>query len=95
LIGVLYLSLNDYRDEAGNFLKRINAVNEGIEVKVKMLEKELNILKKSINEPFKLNHQVYDMLFLLFEIASEQNMDIDNEWNNGKMKKQKKYIEQL
>ena len=90
----IHLSLNNYRDEAGNFLEKIGVKNNNIEEKVKMLEEELNILKMSINEPNKLNHQIYDMLFLLFEIASETSFDIDAEWSKGRIKKQKKYIEQ-
>lgn len=89
------LSLNNYRDEAGDFLEKIGAKNNDIEEKVKMLEEELRILKESINEPNKLNHQIYDMLFLLFEIASETNFDIDAEWNMGRIRKQKKYIGRL
>ncbi len=90
--GGINLSLNNYRDEAGEFLKRIGAENEGLESKVKMLEDEFDTLKLSMNEPRKLNHQIYDMLFLLFEIASETNFDIDTEWDNGRIRKQEKYI---
>jgi len=92
---VINLSLNNYRDEAGDFLKNIGTENKGIEEKIKWLEEEFNILKASIDEPSKLNHQVYDMLFLLFEIAFESNMDIDKEWNNGRVRKQKKYIDNI
>ena len=46
----------------------------------------VNILKASINEPSKLSHQVYDMLFLLFEIAFEFNIDIDSEWTHFMIK---------
>ena len=89
------MSLNNYRDEAGEFLKNIGADNDGLEAKVKMLEEEFGILKSSINETRKLNHQVYDMLFLLFEIASDTNMDIDAEWSKGRIKKQNKYIKNI
>lgn len=89
------MSLNNYRDEAGDFLKKIGAENKGIEEKVKWLEEEFDTLKASIDKPSKLNHQVYDMLFLLFEIAFESNMDIDKEWNNGRARKQKKYIDNI
>jgi hypothetical protein len=43
--------------------QEIGADNEGIEEKVKWVEEEFNVLKVSINEPSKLSHQVYDMLF--------------------------------
>lgn len=86
------MSLNTYRDEAGEFLKMIEADDISLDSKIAMLEKELNILKSSINKPNKFNHQIYDMLFLLFEIASETNFDIDTEWNFGRARKQEKYI---
>ena len=89
------MSLNNYRDEARDFLEKIGVKNNDIEGKIKMLEEEFDLLKESINEPEKLNHQIYDMLFLLFEIASESNFDIDAEWNKGRIRKQKKYIEQI
>ncbi|MDR7856586.1 hypothetical protein [Tissierella sp.] len=89
------MSLNNYRDEAGDFLEKIGAKNSDIDGKVKMLEDEFNILKEFINEPNRMNHQVYDMLFLLFEIAYEANFDIDAEWNKGRIRKQKKYVEQI
>lgn len=41
---VINLSLNNYKDEAGDFLKKIGAENKGIEEKVKWLEEEFNIL---------------------------------------------------
>jgi hypothetical protein len=43
------LSLNNFRDEAGDFLEKIGAKNNDIEGKVKMLEEEFDILKESIN----------------------------------------------
>jgi len=86
------VGLNNYRDETGIFLEKIGAENEGVEAKVKMLEEEFNILKASIGNEDKLRHKIYDMLFLLFEIASEYNVDLDLEWNTGREHKQNKYI---
>ena len=85
------MGLNDYRDEAGDFLAKIGAAGVGIENKLIMLEEELNNLKASVDEPDKLKHQIYDMLFLLFEIASDYCFDLDAEWNKGRNRKQKYY----
>ncbi|GAA0180896.1 hypothetical protein SH2C18_35140 [Clostridium sediminicola] len=40
------MSLNDYRDEAEEFLKKIGSENEGTDIKVNMLEDELNFKRK-------------------------------------------------
>ena len=88
------MSLNNYRDEAGDFLNKIGAKNDGSNTneKISMLEEEFNILKEVTNNPDKLKHQIYDMLFILFEIASDYKFDIDNEWDKGRKHKQEKYI---
>lgn len=86
------MSLNSYRDEAEDFLKKIGAKNDGSDTKVAMLEEEFNILKEVKDNPDKLKHQIYDMLFILFEIASDHKFDLDNEWNKGRKHKEEKYI---
>jgi hypothetical protein len=87
------MSLNNYTEEALDFLKKINALNEGSEKKVQMLEEEFTLLKKYINtnEMEKIRHKIYDMLFILFELSAEHNFDLDYEWNNGREKKKKYY----
>jgi hypothetical protein len=73
--GGLILGLNKYRDEAGEFINRIG-INEGFIPKIfEMLAEEMNLLKESREEPDKFRHQVYDMLFILFEIASIYQME--------------------
>jgi len=88
------VSLNDYRDEAGVFLAKIAARNDesDTKAKVKMLEEEFNILKEEADNQDRLKHQTYDMLFILFEIASDHKFDLDSEWNKGKRRKEEKYI---
>ena len=73
---------------------QINALNQGSKQKIKWLEAEFQLLKDSIkaNDKSKIGHQVYDMLFLLFEISTDYDLDLDSEWNIGREKKQKKYI---
>jgi hypothetical protein len=39
-----------------------------------------------------VGHQVYDLLFLLMEIASQYNVDLDHEWEAGQMRKAEKYL---
>lgn len=88
------MSLNSYKAEARNFIEKINAIDQGVEPKIKWLEEEFQQLKESVeaNETNKIRHQIYDMLFLLFEVSADYDFDLDSEWNLGKEKKQKKYI---
>lgn len=39
----------------------------------------------------KVQHQVYDMMFLLFEIAAANNLGLDSEWLAGMKRKYQKY----
>lgn len=86
------LSLNDYKDEAKRFIEKINANDDSITKLISMLETEFDILKRTaVEDEDKLRHQIYDMLFLLFEIASKYDMDLDKEWEKGRKKKKEKY----
>lgn len=38
-----------------------------------------------------ISHQIYDMMYLLFEIAADNNSDLNREWIKGKAKKECKY----
>jgi hypothetical protein len=86
------MSLNDYRNEARDFLQRIDADSNmgGI---LKMLDEEFVLLKKSIGDPGASCHQVYDMLFILFEIAAIGDFDLDREWQHGRERKRQKYFD--
>ena len=86
------MSLNFYRDEAGLFLKAIQALDEPVDRKIEMLQQELDTLKSSVPDADALRHQTYDLLFLLFEIAFQNNVDLDLEWLNGQSRKKEKYL---
>jgi len=85
------MSLNNYRDEAGRFLEAIHASDEPAEKKIEMLQHEFDILKAGFQNSETVRHQVYDLLFLLFEIASQYGIDLDAEWLAGQIRKEKKY----
>ena len=57
-----------------------------------MLDGELTKLKESIGDRTELSHQIYDMTFLLFELAARFDLDLDAEWAKGRNRKQKKYL---
>jgi len=86
------MSLNNYRDEAGRFLEAIRATDEPVEKKIKMLQHELDILKASVHDSDTVSHQVHDLLFLLFEIASQYDIDLEVEWLAGQSRKKQKYL---
>lgn len=87
---MIVLSLNFYRDEVSEFIYK-SGFSVDIPKIFVMLDEEYSLLKESCGDAARMQHQVYDMLFLLFEIAAKCNMDLDAEWSKGKEKK-KKYL---
>ena len=85
------MGLNDFRDEVGEFLKQVTDKAEPVSQIVFMLDQEITLLKESLDNRERLNHQLYDVLFLLFEVAAICNLDLDSEWIQGREKKRLKY----
>ena len=83
--------LNDYRDEVKEFLIKINSLGKNEEQKLIWLEKEFELLKSAVknSDNKAISHQIYDIMYLLFEIAADNNIDLNNEWSKGKKKKDK------
>ncbi|MFC2015033.1 hypothetical protein ACFLUP_03475 [Chloroflexota bacterium] len=86
------MELNEVRDEVAEFLKQMSAKQRPVSRVLDMLDQEIVLLKESLNDPKRLNHQLYDVLFLLFEIAAMRNLDLDSEWIQGREKKRIKYL---
>ena len=87
------MSLNAYRDEAARFLADIHAADDPVGTKFRMLQEELDILKAADPSDAKtVSHQVYDLMFLLFEVAAQYNADLDAEWAAGRARKAEKYL---
>lgn len=86
------MSLNSYRDEVRDFIVKAGFDAEGIDKLIFLLEEEFEYLKAYRDDDSKLQHQVYDLLYLLFEIAAKRDLDIDYEWQKGRDKKEK-YIQ--
>ncbi|HKL98452.1 MAG TPA: hypothetical protein VJZ06_00935 [Mobilitalea sp.] len=42
----------------------------------------------------KVQRQVYDMMFILLEIAAANNLDLDCEWQAGMKRKCEKYLKE-
>jgi len=87
------VSLNSYVDEVKEFLDRVKNSDISTDNILKFLDVEYDLLKNSTTYDEKLKHQIYDMLFLLFEIAATRKLDLDEEWEKGRENKLKKYSE--
>ena len=87
------MNLNDYRDEAGEFLKAIGADGEHVSKIFNWLDEELAGLKEALarEDLPELRHQIYDVMFLLFELAGQFELDLDSEWISGRERKRAKY----
>lgn len=85
------MSLNDYRDEVEIFLKKVDNFQKNIEQKINWLDKEYDLLKTAIkiSDRASISHQIYDMLYLLFEISADYHCNLDEEWQIGNIKKEK------
>ncbi|MFP4117160.1 MAG: hypothetical protein ACLFTY_04045 [Candidatus Aenigmatarchaeota archaeon] len=84
------MSLNDYRDEVKDFLEEVKDTDESMVKQTDMLEEELELLREA-DEDDDLRHQIYDILFILFAMAAKKDLDLDEEWRNGR-KKKRKYV---
>ena len=85
------MSLNDYRDEVEIFLKKVNSYGKNTEQKINWLDKEFSLLKTAIENSDKnsISHQIYDMMYLLFELSADFRCNLDEEWQIGNIKKEK------
>ena len=67
--------LNNYRDEVKEFLIKMGSNNGDNVQKVNWLNEEFDLLKEAVNqcEEDKIRHQLYDMLYLILEIAADND----------------------
>lgn len=88
------MPLNTYRDEVKAFLAAMGAQGGGDEQKLAWLEEEFALLREAsaAGDDARMRHQIYDMLFLLFELAAEHDFDLDEEWRSGAARKREKYL---
>ena len=89
------MELNEYRDEAGRFIAAIGAGGQPVSKILAWLDEETAALKDAAAKgdlPV-LRHQIYDVLFLLFELAARFDLDLDAEWSAGRQRKKAKYLD--
>lgn len=85
--------LNAYRDEAEQFMCRLGDFQKDGEQKLEWLGEEYGLLcaAESRGDGEKTDHEIYDMLFLLFEMAADRGVDLDALWDEGRRRKAEKY----
>ncbi|TCL57244.1 phosphoribosyl-ATP pyrophosphohydrolase [Kineothrix alysoides] len=88
------MSLNSYTEEVRDFLRKISSDNENNQQKIEWLREEFTQLQYAVegSDMPKVQHQLYDMMYLLFEIAAANDLDLDSEWKIGAERKAEKYI---
>jgi hypothetical protein len=86
------MGLNEPRDEAGAFMNAVGASSTDDGEIVRQLHDEFAELKRALSGGASLSHQVYDVLFLLFELAALHDLDLDAEWESGRERKRLKYL---
>lgn len=88
------MTLNEYRDEARRFMAAIGAGREPVSKILTWLDEETAALTDAATRDDRpmLRHQVYDVLFLLFELAGRFDLDLDAEWSAGRGRKKVKYL---
>ena len=89
------MGLNEYRDEAGRFVAAIGAGGQPVSKILAWLDEETAALKDAATQGDSpaLRHQIYDVLFLLFELAARFDLDLDAEWSAGRERKKAKYLD--
>lgn len=83
------ISLNTYRDDIKRFMAALKEDKWTPTTIVQALEEELAVLKANINDKAVVDHQLYDLLFLLLELAAHNHTNLDAEWHRGQEKKKK------
>jgi hypothetical protein len=84
--------LNDYKDEARRFLASVAPDDRMADI-IKLFPEELRLLEDAVQsgDTTRASHQIYDLLFLLMEMAAVAGVDLDAEWRNGRERKRTKY----
>jgi len=85
------MDLEKIRKRISEFEKKAGFSKTKTKELVKMLQKEVNILKKRRGKK-KINHQLADILVLLMQISNRTKANFSSELKNW-FEKSKKYIE--
>ena len=86
--------LNAYRNEAAQFMEAVGEV-KGDEKKIlRWLTECTAQLPARLQEadPQERGHAIYDAMFLLMELAARFDVNLDEQWDQGRQRKREKYL---
>ncbi len=86
------MSLMRYVEMVRQFEEKAGWSGEPLQKRVQLLQEEVDILKESLSDAAAIQHQLYDVLFLVCSIAASSGSDLDVEWEKGWGKKHSKYL---
>jgi len=81
--------LNILRDQVADFLNKLKEDKFTEDDIFNEIDNKLLIIRKSRDNDDEYRHQIYDILYLLLELAAKHNYDLDDEWQKGQIRKQK------
>jgi hypothetical protein len=86
------MSLNNHRNDVQQFMLKLGDKAFDSPTVVNLIEQEVATLKTNLTNKTIVDHQIYDILFLLMELAVHNQTDLDSAWHAGQERK-KKYFD--
>jgi len=81
--------LNNLRDQVADFLNKLKEDKFTEDDILNEIDDKLSIIRDSRDNDSEYRHQIYDILYLLLELAAKHNYDLDDEWQKGQIRKRK------
>lgn len=83
------MSLNSLRDQVADFLNKLKEDKFTEDDILNEIDNKLSMIRNSHDNDSEYHHQIYDILYLLLELAAKHKFDLDDEWQKGQIRKQK------
>jgi hypothetical protein len=83
------MALNELKDEVQTFMTSLKNKCYDKKTIIELIDKDLLTLKENLNTKSIVDHKLYDLLFLIFELAVHNKTDLDLQWDEGKKRKNK------
>lgn len=85
------MELNKLKRKVEEFEKKAGFDKTSAKELIKMIEKEINILKSNLNNKEIMENKLVDLHVLLLQVAVRYNIDLDAEWKRH-FKRSEKYL---
>ena len=86
------MELNKLKQKVEEFEKKAGFDKTSADELIKMIEKEINILKSNLSNKEIMENKLVDLHVLLLQVAVRYNIDLDAEWERH-FKRSEKYLE--